>query len=351
MAAASGAAKPLGTRINECVSASSRIAQVSSAEQAVALAVHFFMVGVVGCQCTGASDQGRVPGFAAPTEEISEVEFVPKAWHVTDDLHAFRYKHTEAPGSTLLLKLLHVGSTCAVHGVVKGNANTHSAELNMGKLVKQPEDGTGGNWWVPLNDSAAEGALVAELTPLAHALIPALPAKAKLASAQSAASDASQRASKAEAQAIAAAEREQRSAAHAQREAAAARFRGGYLQPAGGIGGGGREVGPNHPIFGGNHGARGGVPAGVDPLTGLPQPFGGAGGGVPYGVPPGARFDPFGPGVPVGPRGPMPDHLQPPSGLDPEFHMMPGRGRGGRGRGRGGGTGDLGPFGGGFGFE
>jgi len=338
----------LGQQIHKRVAASSRIPRVDSAEQAVALAVHHFMVGVVRCQCTGASDQGRIPGFAAPSEEISDAEFVPQAWHVSDDLHTFRYKHAEAPGSTLLLKLLHMGSTCAVHGVVKGNDRTHSAELQLAKVVKQPAEDDSMNWWTPLNTPAGEVALTSALTPLAHALIPALPAKAKLASAESTAAQASQRASAAEAKAVAAAEREQRATAAAQRAEAAARFTGGHNPHP--LGEGGLEVGPNHPIFGGRHGIRGGVPAGVDPLTGLPEPLGGVGGGVPHGVPPGARFDPFGPGVPMGPRGPMPDHLQPPSGLDPEFHMMPGlRGPGGRGRGgRGTGGGGLGPFGGGF---
>ena len=74
----------------------------------------------------------------------------------------------------------------------------------------------------------------------------------------------------------------------------------------GGGGGGGSLMGPDHPMF------RGG-----DGRPGYPS-------SLPTGVPPGARFDPYGPGVGVPPRrgggrggtrptpGPTPDHLPPP---------------------------------------
>lgn len=85
-------------------------------------------------------------------------------------------------------------------------------------------------------------------------------------------------------------------------------FAGGFdVDPLGGVGGGGSLVGPNHPMF-----------AGRRPPTGGGRP----GPNLPGRIP-GARFDPFGPGVPLGPRrgggrvgprgpGPSPDHLPPP---------------------------------------
>ncbi|KAJ3554165.1 hypothetical protein NM688_g3247 [Phlebia brevispora] len=60
--------------------------------------------------------------------------------------------------------------------------------------------------------------------------------------------------------------------------------------------GDGMFVGPNHPIFGpafGGHGGRG--------------PWGGDGFLPPLGAPPGARFDPVGPGLGPHPGGPLPD--------------------------------------------
>ena len=78
-----------------------------------------------------------------------------------------------------------------------------------------------------------------------------------------------------------------------------------------GSGQGGSLLGPGHPGFGGGGGM---------PRRGGGGRFGG--GGMMPGVPPGARFDPFGPGVPgggggrgghPGMGGPTPDHLRPPS--------------------------------------
>ena len=73
--------------------------------------------------------------------------------------------------------------------------------------------------------------------------------------------------------------------------------------------GDGMYVGPNHPIFGGM-GGMGGRPS--------QGPWGGDGFLPPMGAPPGARFDPVGPGLGPFPGGPL-----------------PGRGPGARGRGRG----------------
>ncbi len=88
-----------------------------------------------------------------------------------------------------------------------------------------------------------------------------------------------------------------------------------------GSGQGGSLLGPGHPGFGG--GGAGGMPRRGGGGGGR---FGG--GGMMPGVPPGARFDPFGPGVPgsggggrggggrgghPGMGGPTPDHLRPPS--------------------------------------
>lgn len=61
-------------------------------------------------------------------------------------------------------------------------------------------------------------------------------------------------------------------------------------------GGDGMFVGPEHPIFGGAFGPRGGPPPGRGP-------WGGDGYLPPMGAPPGARFDPVGPGNPLGGRG------------------------------------------------
>ena len=113
----------------------------------------------------------------------------------------------------------------------------------------------------------------------------------------------------------------------------------------GGGGGGGSLVGPDHPIFSGRY----------------PQGRGGAVGGGPRppSVPPGARFDPFGPGVPGfgggnaggfgrGGQGnrDFGDLMPPPGPRGPNLF-----GSGGRNSGRGGahGTG-RGGFGGGGGF-
>ncbi|KAF5393687.1 hypothetical protein D9757_000139 [Collybiopsis confluens] len=62
----------------------------------------------------------------------------------------------------------------------------------------------------------------------------------------------------------------------------------------GGFGGDGMFVGPNHPIFGGQGGIR---------SPGERGPWGGDGFLPPMGAPPGARFDPVGPGFGPGPGG------------------------------------------------
>lgn len=67
-----------------------------------------------------------------------------------------------------------------------------------------------------------------------------------------------------------------------------------------GSGGDGMFVGPNHPIFGGRRGTS-------PPNRG---PWGGDGYLPPMGAPPGARFDPVGPGL-----GPFPGNIGPRGGL------------------------------------
>ena len=97
---------------------------------------------------------------------------------------------------------------------------------------------------------------------------------------------------------------------------------GGMMGGVGRGGGGGSLVGPNHPMFNGRNNMQ-------DPR------FGGGRGQVPPGVPPGARFDPFGPGVPRPRRFPqngrgrggftggMPDndHLRMPGGEEDFMYM------------------------------
>ncbi len=102
-------------------------------------------------------------------------------------------------------------------------------------------------------------------------------------------------------------------------------------------GGAGGLVGPDHPIFGGGGGTGRFGPGG------FPGGLGGPGvGPLPAGVPPGARFDPFGPGVALrggrggarggrgggaggggggGGFGPNPDHLAPPPDEPPPDSM------------------------------
>ena len=72
-------------------------------------------------------------------------------------------------------------------------------------------------------------------------------------------------------------------------------------------GGDGMFLGPNHPIFG--PGMRGPGPGGMGP-------WGGDGYLPPMGAPPGARFDPVGPGI--GPGAPFPGHM-PPGGRNGPF--------------------------------
>ena len=97
---------------------------------------------------------------------------------------------------------------------------------------------------------------------------------------------------------------------------------GGMMGGVGRGGGGGSLVGPNHPMFNGRNNMQ-------DPR------FGGGRGQLPPGVPPGARFDPFGPGVPRPRRFPqngrgrggftggMPDndHLRMPGGEEDFMYM------------------------------
>lgn len=76
--------------------------------------------------------------------------------------------------------------------------------------------------------------------------------------------------------------------------------------------GDGMFVGPNHPIFGQGVGGRGGR-----------GPWGGDGFLPPMGAPPGARFDPVGPGLGPFPGGPIPGRGAPFGGMG---RGMPGRG-------------------------
>jgi hypothetical protein len=104
-AAAEEALLPLGTVVASRLLSSGN-APVSE-KFALAAVVHHLLLGS-GFECTGTSDvdSGGLAGFAAPTQTVTEAEFLPSNWKGgTDGIMDFRYKHSESAGSTFLVKV------------------------------------------------------------------------------------------------------------------------------------------------------------------------------------------------------------------------------------------------------
>ena len=277
-----------------------------------------------GYRCTGLDGGGGA---------LSDSAMPPAGWNAGGGVYALAYAAADA-SDALVLRCVEMGGTLAVSAVVAASDEAYSADLRALDYVR------GGT---SLSVGSDFGAMVDVMCPAAKrvALVESL---RRLVFAPLVAAAAARRA------AVAKAAREAERSARAQQSNRAAMRRGGPLDMHGGglrVGGGVPAAGYGRadldPHFGGMLGGGLGGMMGGGGGGGMlmgPGTFSGGGGfgsggglggmgGLPPGVPPGARFDPIGPGAPGGgggvrrpPRGPLggptPDHLRVPGHDDDE---------------------------------
>eukprot|EP00501_MAST-03F_sp_TOSAG23-6_P001573 GSMAST32.ASY1.ANO1.1637.1 assembled CDS len=236
------------------------------------------------------------PSESKDTQEVSLSKSLPNGWSANSHVYGLQYMYGSSNKDIIVLKCLIVGDVISVHMMVQScDSSVFSKDFNVSDYVCK-----------------AKSIRIAQIPNLRKIVETSLiePLKCKLGV---------QRTNKTHSKAYKAELRNQTTnnmsnndlllqSGNQQRSTLVSEhfrrdvdpFFGAGIRPAGsfggdfiGRGGGGMSVGPDHPIFG-RDSARNGI-----------------GGPLPDGVPPGARFDPFGPGS-RGHMGPSPDHLPPP---------------------------------------